>query len=113
MNVDLIAIEQYPNDNLKKDFSGLSKLLPEEVQKIPLSEFGKLGQNDILFIDSSHVLKIDTDVQYGFLNILHLAQQRRDCSCSRHILSSRISERIYFKELPFFGLNNIWVGHFF
>ena len=73
---DLIAIEQYPNDNLKKGFPGLSKLLPKEVQEIPLSEFGKLGQNDILFIDSSHVLKIDRDVQYGFLNILHLASTK-------------------------------------
>jgi len=33
-------------------------------------EFGKLKENDILFIDSSHVLKIGSDVQYEYLDIL-------------------------------------------
>jgi len=33
-------------------------------------EFAKLKENDILFIDSSHVLKIGSDVQYEYLDIL-------------------------------------------
>ncbi len=67
---ELIAIEPYPNDVLKKGFSGLSKLIPTRIQDIPLSEFSKLKENDILFIDSSHVLKIGSDVQYEYLEIL-------------------------------------------
>ncbi len=67
---ELVAIEPYPNDVLVAGFPGLSKLLTKEVQDIPLSEFKKLQENDILFIDSSHVLKVGSDVQYEILEIL-------------------------------------------
>lgn len=67
---ELIAIEPYPNDVLKAGFPGFSKLISKKVQDIPLSEFKKLRENDILFIDSSHVLKIGSDVQYEYLEIL-------------------------------------------
>lgn len=67
---ELIAIEPYPNDVLRAGFPGLSKLIPKEVQSISLSEFKKLRDHDILFIDSSHVLKIGSDVQYEYLEIL-------------------------------------------
>ncbi len=67
---DLVAIEPNPNEVLKKGFPGLTKLIPKEVQGVPLSEFKKLGENDILFIDSSHALKTGGDVQYEYLEIL-------------------------------------------
>ena len=67
---ELVAIDPYPNDVSKAGFQGLSKLIPEEVQDIPLSQFSKLMENDILFIDSSHVLKIGSDVQYEYLEII-------------------------------------------
>jgi len=67
---ELIAIEPYPNKILKAGFPGLSKIIPKKVQDIPLSELEKLSENDILFIDSSHALKIGGDVQYEYLEIL-------------------------------------------
>lgn len=67
---ELIAIEPYPNPILKKGFPGLTKLIQKKVQDIPLSNFTSLQNNDILFIDSSHVLKIGSDVQYEFLEII-------------------------------------------
>lgn len=67
---ELIAFEPYPNNVLKAGFPGLSKLIPKKAQDIPLSEFKKLKDNDILFIDSSHVLKIGSDVKYEYLEIL-------------------------------------------
>lgn len=67
---ELVAIEPYPNETLKAGFPGLSKLIAREVQDVPLSEFKKLEENDILFIDSSHVLRIGNDVQYEHLDIL-------------------------------------------
>lgn len=67
---ELIAIEPYPNEVLKSGFSGLSKLIPTKIEEIDLSEFNELKENDILFIDSSHVLKIGNDVQYEYLEIL-------------------------------------------
>jgi hypothetical protein len=67
---ELIAYEPFPNGTLKAGFPGLSKLIPTKIQDIPLFEFDELKENDILFIDSSHVLKIGSDVQYEYLNIL-------------------------------------------
>lgn len=67
---ELIAIEPYPNEILKSGFPGLSQLIAGRVQDIPLTEFMQLGENDILFIDSTHVLKIGSDVQYEYLEIL-------------------------------------------
>lgn len=67
---EFVAIEPYPNETLKEGFLGLSKLLVKRIQDIPVSEFEKLKENDILFIDSSHVLSIGSDIQYEYLEIL-------------------------------------------
>ncbi len=40
------------------------------VQDVALDEFSKLKDGDFLFIDSSHVLKVGSDVQYEYLEIL-------------------------------------------
>jgi predicted O-methyltransferase YrrM len=40
------------------------------VQEIPLETFSTLNRNDILFIDSSHVLKTGSDVHYELFYIL-------------------------------------------
>lgn len=50
-------------------FSSL-QLISKKVQDIPLSEFSTLSENDILFIDTSHVLKTGGDVAYEYLEIL-------------------------------------------
>ena len=70
LSCELISIDPYPNKIIKTGFPGLSKLIPKKVQEVSLSEFKKLKENDILFIDSSHVLKIGSDVQYEYLEIL-------------------------------------------
>jgi predicted O-methyltransferase YrrM len=67
---EFVAIDPYPSETLRGGIPGLSKLLSKKAQDIPLSEFNKLKSNDILFIDSSHVLKIGSDVQYEYLDIL-------------------------------------------
>jgi hypothetical protein len=66
----LIAIEPYPNAVLEKGFPGLTRLIKAPVQSVPLTEFEALEENDILFIDSSHVLKEGSDVQFEFLQIV-------------------------------------------
>lgn len=40
------------------------------VQDIPLSTFDKLESGDVLFIDSTHVMKTASDVTYEFLEVL-------------------------------------------
>lgn len=70
LRCELVAIEPYPNPVLREGFPGLSRLVDRKVQDVPLREFQLLEANDILFIDSSHVLKIGSDVQYEYLEIV-------------------------------------------
>jgi len=67
---ELVAIEPYPREVLKAGFPGLTRLQICRAQDVPVQEFMKLEANDILFIDSSHVLSIGSDVQYEFLEII-------------------------------------------
>lgn len=70
----LISIEPYPQDFLK-DFANLSKdflefsLLTQKVESVDLSVFESLQTNDILFVDSSHVFKSGSDVEFEFLQV--------------------------------------------
>lgn len=67
---EITAIEPYPNEVLRVGFPGLTRLISSPVQDVPLSVFGSLEENDILFIDSSHVVRTGSDVLYEFLEIL-------------------------------------------
>ena len=55
---------------LLPDDQSLVTLIEKPVQDVPLEVFSSLGENDILFIDSSHVAKIGSDVNRIFFNIL-------------------------------------------
>ena len=66
---ELIAIDPYPPPFLY-EAPGISTVLAEKVQKIDRDVFTALDARDILFIDSSHVLRSGGDVQYEFCEIL-------------------------------------------
>ena len=70
LTTHLTAIEPYPDSHLESGFPGLTRLLRQKVEDVDLDVFRELGAGDILFIDSSHVLKAGSDVQYEFLEIL-------------------------------------------
>ena len=67
---ELMTIDPYPCELLRNEIPGVTKVISKRVQDIPLSEFQKLRDNDILFIDSTHVLKIGSDVVYEYLEII-------------------------------------------
>lgn len=67
---DFTAIEPYPGKHISSGVPGLTTLLPKPVQAINLDTFASLEENDILFIDSTHVVMIDSDVVYEVLEIL-------------------------------------------
>jgi hypothetical protein len=46
------------------------RLIPRPLQSVPLEEFERLEPDDVLFIDSSHVSKLGSDVNYVFFEIL-------------------------------------------
>ena len=66
----LIAVDPYPNELIKEGFPGLSQLIESKVQDVPLDLFTSLERGDILFIDSSHILRSGGDVQMEYLEIL-------------------------------------------
>ena len=62
-------IEPYPGPRLEgANLHG--ELLVQRIQETPLSFFESLNENDVLFIDTSHVIKCQNDVEYEFLHIL-------------------------------------------
>jgi hypothetical protein len=66
--VEITCIEPYPKDFLR-DLEG-TQLIEAKVQQVPLVEFSRLQAGDILFIDSSHVAKTDSDVNYLYFEVL-------------------------------------------
>ena len=69
-NSALICIEPFPQDFLRQGFPGLRSLIEKKVEEIDLEFFSQLSCGDILFIDSSHTVKIRGDVNYLFLELL-------------------------------------------
>ena len=67
---DLTCIEPFPRDFIREGVPGVSRLHQCSVQEIDLELFQQLGENDILFIDSTHVAKIGSDVLYLFFEVL-------------------------------------------
>jgi len=68
---NLTAIEPYPWDMfVNGECPGLTKLIQTRVQDVDMELFTSLEDGDILFIDSSHVLKSGGDVQMEYLEIL-------------------------------------------
>jgi predicted O-methyltransferase YrrM len=45
-------------------------VITEKVQNVPIEAFHALEENDILFVDSSHVVKVGSDVNHIVFNIL-------------------------------------------
>lgn len=71
----LVSIEPYPGDVLQAGFPGLDSLITKKVQEVDPSVFEQLGEGDILFIDTSHVIKTGNDVNYLYLEILPRIQK--------------------------------------
>lgn len=58
LNIDISFIEPYPKllySLLRQNDFNDCKIYDKKVQSVPLEKFKELNENDILFIDSSHV----------------------------------------------------------
>lgn len=68
-----IFIDPYPDQLLsliKEKDKNKIRIIPDRLQEVNLSEFEALEANDILFVDSTHVSKINSDVNRIFFDIL-------------------------------------------
>jgi hypothetical protein len=67
----LICIEPYPRPRLRQWVEEKRvESFEEKVQDVDPAVFDLLGEGDVLFIDSSHVSKVDSDVNFLFFKIL-------------------------------------------
>lgn len=70
---DFTFIEPYPDrllTLLRSDDLERHRLIKQPVQEVPESVFRELQENDILFVDSTHVSKIGSDVNHLLFNVL-------------------------------------------
>ncbi|MCL5407122.1 MAG: class I SAM-dependent methyltransferase [Patescibacteria group bacterium] len=63
-------IDPYPLDFIKEKKTNFNKLHLKRVELMPPGFFEKLEKNDILFIDSGHTVRIGSDVNFLYLDIL-------------------------------------------
>jgi hypothetical protein len=77
LDINISCIEPYPDrlELLGLLDSNSVTLLKEKVQDIDLNIFKDLDENDILFIDSSHVSKFGSDVNHLIFNILPILKK--------------------------------------
>lgn len=68
--VNFTIIDPYPNKHFLNNFKKKSNFIQKKVEDIPFKTFMALSNKDLLFIDSSHVLKIGGDVWYEINEIL-------------------------------------------
>ncbi|MFZ0931645.1 MAG: class I SAM-dependent methyltransferase, partial [Syntrophobacteraceae bacterium] len=68
---ELRIIEPHPTPKLLEivERTGLGKFYQSVVQDFPAEFFGRLSAGDVLFIDSSHVSKLGSDVNHILFNI--------------------------------------------
>jgi hypothetical protein len=69
-SLDFTCIEPYPRQFLIDGVEGITRLVRERVEDVELTFFDRLDAGDILFIDSSHVSKAGSDVNYLFFEII-------------------------------------------
>lgn len=76
LNLEIICIEPYPSEYLKKlNEFGKITLIEDKLENVNLAMFSILEENDILFIDSSHVLKLGSDVMFYFTKIFPILKK--------------------------------------
>ena len=68
--MEFLCIDPYPREFLKKGITGISALIQSKAEDVELQLFERLDNGDILFIDSSHVSKTGSDVNYLYFEVI-------------------------------------------
>lgn len=68
--MELTCIDPNPQSFLLDGVPGMTRLLTRRVEDVELALFLELGEGDVLFIDSSHVIKTGNDVHFLYLEVI-------------------------------------------
>ena len=69
-SADYLIIDPYPTTLTRERLAGVSRVIPERVELLNPSIFDELCENDVLFVDSGHTVRIGGDVNFLFLDVL-------------------------------------------
>jgi hypothetical protein len=69
-SMHITCIEPYPESFLRSSGCAIDRLIQQKVQDVPLEAFDALAAGDVLFIDSSHVSKVGSDVNHLLFKVL-------------------------------------------
>ncbi len=71
-----VAYDPHPSPRIRaaldRGVPGLDEYRPQPAQEIPLERVSRLGADDVLFVDTSHTLKIGGEVDFVFSEVLPL-----------------------------------------
>jgi methyltransferase family protein len=67
---DYTVVDPYPGERVVAGIPGLSRVDARPVEQVDPEFFSLLGANDILFIDSGHTVRMGSDVNFLFLEVL-------------------------------------------
>ena len=68
--VELVANDPFPRGVTPEPTPGLTRLARRRAEDVPLDEFRALGEGDVLFVDTTHTVKVGGDVNYVVLDVL-------------------------------------------
>lgn len=68
--LNFTCIDPYPRQVLIDGVPGITRLIPQKAEELPLALFERLRSGDVLFIDSSHVSKTGSDLNYIMFEII-------------------------------------------
>ena len=67
LNFEIISIDPSPRKNISK---AADRVYDQKIQQVPIAIFQALEENDVIFLDGTHVLYPNSDVAWFFLEIL-------------------------------------------
>jgi hypothetical protein len=71
--LEVTFVEPYPallESRLRPEDRAAVRILAERVQDVPMAVFSELEPGDVLFIDSSHVVRVGSDAQFLYGEVL-------------------------------------------
>jgi predicted O-methyltransferase YrrM len=76
---EIVCVEPYPSEQLKwlsaNTLTPTVRIVEQPVEQLEPSFFGGLAERDLLFIDSTHTVRINGDVPFLYLDVLPTLQR--------------------------------------
>lgn len=70
VNTEYIIVDPFPGKPVEGGIPGVTQLIKQRVELLESKYFTQLEKNDVLFIDTSHTVRIGGDVNFLILDVL-------------------------------------------